>query len=80
MKPTDLWGDHPHGFVGRACDYGDDCHRSNRDGSNLMRHELGKTDAADRSVVPYDLSQSIRDACETALDGDAPEPTTLGEW
>lgn len=77
MKPTDLWGNHPDGFVGRRCSYGDDCHINTREGSNAARDELGEDTAAKRSVVPYDLSETIRDACELALDGDAPEQLTM---
>jgi hypothetical protein len=75
MKPTDLWGEHPHAFVGRRCDYGDDCHESNREGTNNY-----PDDPNEKAEVPYDLSESIRDACEAALDGDAPVQTTAAEW
>jgi len=79
MKPTDLWGGHPDAFVGRRCDYGDNCHTNNQAGTNQMQKEGMKT-AAERSKVPHKLSKSIRDACEAALDGDAPRDTTVDEW
>jgi len=80
MKPTDLWGIHPGGFTGRRCDYGGGCHISNRAGSNPHRDQLGFETAAERSRVPRNLSASIRDACEAALDGDAPEQTTVTNY
>jgi len=79
MKPTDLWGEHPTSFIGRRCAPGDDCHINTRAGSNAARDELGKDTAAKRSKVPAELSTSIRDACERALDGDVAEQATFAE-
>jgi len=31
MKPTDLWGTHPAGWIPRSCSYGDGCHAYNTD-------------------------------------------------
>ena len=79
MKPTDLWGKHPRDFKYRSCKYGDDCHTYNTDndhGGKGSTDHMGNT-AAKRSLVPYELSESIRDACESGLDGTAPEQTTL---
>ena len=78
MKPTDLWGAHPPGFIGRSCDYGDRCHINTREGSNAAR-DAGYDTAAKRSKVPYELSEAIRDACEDGLSGRATEQATLGE-
>jgi hypothetical protein len=81
QKPTDLWGDHPP-MTYRRCSPGDPCHTetgSYTPGESQPR--LGvlaeSDDPAARSALPYDLSESIRDACEAALDGDAPEQTEL---
>jgi len=63
MKPTDLWGDHPPGFRGRSCSYGDDCHANNTDhahGGKGSCDVIGDT-AEERSLVPYELSEAIRD-------------------
>ena len=75
MKPTDLWGEHPPAFIGRRCDYGDDCHTSNREGTNNY-----PDDPNEKAVVPYPLSEAIRDACDTALDGDAAEQVALSSY
>lgn len=75
MKPTDLWGEHPDGFVGRRCAYGDSCHEQNREGTNNYPNDPNQ-----KAVVPYGLSDAIREACELALDGDAPTQTTTDEW
>ena len=72
MKPTDLWGEHPGGFVGRRCDYGDDCHASNREGTNNY-----PDDPNEKAEVPYPLSESIRDACEAGLEGERVGQATL---
>jgi len=79
MKPTDLWGEHPTPFIGRRCDYGDNCHINHRSGSNAQQNELGMETASKRSKVPNELSEAIRDACERALDGEVAEQATLGD-
>jgi hypothetical protein len=90
MKPTDLWGDHPDAWMPRSCSYGDGCHAYNTDGEHggygnpqegwsTEMHDAIR-DPAERAKVPYDLSASIRDACERALDGDAPVQTTADQW
>ena len=79
MKPTDLWGDHPQGLTYRSCSHGSNCHTTNRDGDHGGKGNcdvIGDT-AAERSLVPYQLSESIRDACESGLDGTAPKQTEL---
>jgi len=72
-KPTDLWGDHPP-LSYRRCPH--DTH-TREDG--VTDFELGPSDPTERAKVPYDLSESIRDACEAGLDGEVPEQTTLTE-
>ena len=92
QKPTDLWGVHPTGFTYRSCSAGQDCHVYNTSGEypgwgncaviDDTRKELadeGHDRAALRALVPQELSEAIRDACERALDGEAPEQTTLTE-
>jgi len=71
MKPTDLWGDHPPTFRGRSCGYGDDCHETNRSQAyggkgNMDHNDAYDNDAAARSLVPYELSEAIRDAVENS--------------
>jgi len=73
-KPTDWWGDHPP-MTYRRCPH--DSH-TNADGVTDM--ELGPSDPSERAKVPYGVSESVRDACESALDGDVPIQTTAGEW
>jgi len=82
MKPTDLWGNHPPGLSYLACSYGDDCHADNtdQDHGGLGNCDVsGTRDPAERAKVPHSLSESIRDACEVALDGEVPEQIELGE-
>jgi len=80
QKPTGLWGEHaPMTF--RRCRSGDDCHVSNTDDDGHEAiNSMNDISQAERAKVPYQLSESIRDACEAALDGDAPEQTVMGEW
>jgi hypothetical protein len=83
QKPTDLWGEHPP-MTYRRCSRGDDCHANGSYTPDESQDRIGvlaeSDDPAARSALPYDLSEAIRDACEAALDGDAPEATTLGDW
>ena len=94
MKPTDLWGHHPP-MTYRRCQTGQSCHADNTDGDHGGRGNCdvmddGKsrtafqqvtsgTKSAERAKVPYQLSASIRDACERALDGDVAEQVELSE-
>jgi len=88
MKPTDLWGTHPAGWMPRSCSYGDGCHAYNTDRDHggeenvrtMFQQSTSGSNAAERAKVPYELSTSIRDACERALDGDAPIDTDLHDW
>lgn len=82
MKPTDLWGDHPPGFSYLSCSFGDACHETNRDGEH---GGLGNCDVigdtpAERSKVPYELSESILDACDAALAGEVREQVTVDDF
>jgi len=81
MKPTDLWGDHPAGLSYRSCSHGDGCHAHNTDGDHGGKGncEVMGSDSAERAKVPYELSKSIRDACEAALNGKAVTQSTLAE-
>lgn len=76
MKRTDLWGDHPP-MTYRRCQRGSKCHKANveYDGTSATR-VLGDTHA-ERSKVPYELSESIYDAVESAIETRPPEQTTL---
>ena len=78
QKPTYLWGNHPP-MTYRWCNRNAHCHEhgsleDERDNRPLPR------DPAEQAKVPHELSESIRDACETALDGNAPEQTDLGVY
>lgn len=87
MKPTDLWGVHPHNWTPQSCSYGDPCHAYNTDQEHggdgnvrtMFQQSTSGTNAAERAKVPEQLSKSIRDACEHSLDGDASEQATLAE-
>ena len=81
FKQTFLWGEHPP-MEYRSCSHMDDCHEATpqRNGeSSSATHALPDT-YAERSLVPEKLSSSIRDACETALDGDVPLQTRAADW
>ena len=85
MKPTDLWGNHPAVWHPRSCSYGDGCHERNVSQAyggkgNMDHNDAYSNDPAERAEVPYELSESIRDACERTLDGDAPVQTTADKW
>ena len=85
MKPTDVWGTHPVCFEPKRCAAGSGCHEYNTDQSHGGKGSMSGTDSypddpAERSLVPYELSDAIRDACERALDGEAPTQTTTEDW
>jgi hypothetical protein len=77
FKPTDLWGNHPP-MTYRRCPQRADCHVNHR-GSRKNTFHLGN-DSAERAKVPAGLSDAIREACERALDGEAPEETTIEDF
>lgn len=78
MKRTDLWGKHPP-MTYRRCSRGSRCHVANveYDGTSATRI-LGDTHA-ERSKVPYELSEAIRDAVEDALESQPAHQQTLTE-
>lgn len=94
MKPTDLWGDHAPGWTPRTCSHGEDCHAYNTCGENggkgncevmdksksAFQQQTSGSNAAKRAMVPPELSERIRDVCETALNGNAPVQSTADEW
>jgi hypothetical protein len=79
QKRTDLWGDHPP-MQYDSCRSGERCHKRNVDHDGTSAVASMDNDVAERSKVPYDLSETIRDACERALDGEAVTCTELGDW
>lgn len=79
QKPTDLWGEHPLGFSYLSCSPGDNCHVSNPRSEHPTQGKYPDS-PAERAKVPYELSESIRDACERGLDGEVPVQTTADEW
>jgi hypothetical protein len=81
QKPTDLWGVHPSGLAYRSCTRGSTCHATvRRDDDHAGALANDNRDPAKRAKVPYELSESIRDACEAALDGEVAEQTPLADW
>lgn len=78
QKRTDLWGDHPP-LEYHSCPQGGDCHTRNVEHDGTSAVASMDTDHAERSLVPAELSASVRDACEQALDGDAVEQTSIKE-
>jgi len=93
MKPTDLWGTHPP-MTYRSCQTGQDCHAYNTSGDHggkgncevmdgtetALQQTTSGDKAALRALVPYELSEAIRDACTAALDGEVPEQATVTEF
>jgi len=80
MKRTHLWGDHPPGMGYLSCVEGDGCHIPTPRSEERHPSDSIPSDSAEAAKVPYELSESIRDACERALDGNAPVQTTADEW
>jgi len=81
QKNTGLWGDHAPGMTFRKCrGPGANCHKTNVEDDGTAACAPMSRDHAERSKVPYDLSDAIREACERALDGNAPRDTTVDEW
>lgn len=83
QKPTDLFGEHPP-MSYKRCSPGASCHEKTGDYSpDREQPRLGvlaeSDDPAERAKLPFELSATIRDACEKALDGEAPEQSTLTE-
>jgi len=77
QKPTDLWGNHPAGLSYQSCSRGAACHVRNVEDDGTSATASMSNDVAERSLVPYDLSESIREACEAGLRGEVAEQVTL---
>jgi len=67
MKPTDLWGSHPHSFEYRYCGNGMDCHQSAKRGSNAGTQ--GRKKGSDRWRVPDGLAREVFIAVDNAVGG-----------
>lgn len=80
QKPTYLYGDHPP-MTYRRCPAGGDCHTSASYEPDEPQPRLGTLaesgKSEDRAKLPYELSESIREACDDALDGNALEQLTV---
>ena len=76
MKRTHLWGNHPP-IDYRSCTEGSGCHISTPRSNERHPSDSIPSDSAKASLVPYELSECIRNACESGLDGTAPEQTEL---
>ena len=76
MKRTHLWGNHPP-IDYRSCTEGSGCHISTPRSNERHPSDSIPSDSAKASLVPYELSESIRNACESGLDGTAPKQTEL---
>lgn len=72
MKPTDLWGVHPEGFIYKRCSPNSNCHEKSSRGSDSGTQSTRSP--AERSRVPYGLSEAILKAVEN------PEPVNLSTW
>jgi hypothetical protein len=79
QKPTDLWGDHPPTFRGQTCRPGADCHAAGPHGFDSGQNIEHTRDPAERAKVPYELSDTIREAVDDAVAGEAAEQMELGE-
>ena len=77
QKPTGLWGEHPP-MTFRRCSPGADCHQAAGSGFDSGPEGTHIRDPAERSKVPYDLSESIRMAVDSAFENQPPEQSTLG--
>ena len=66
MKPTDLFGYLPKWQAKQACKAGDSCHEAAPRGSRTGTQ--GIKGAKLRSMIPYELSESICDAVHKAYD------------
>lgn len=77
QKQTGLWGTHaPMTF--KRCSGAGECHVSNtEDDGHEAIASMNDVGRSERSKVPYELSDAIREACEQALDGNAAEQSTI---
>ena len=76
QKRTHLWGKHPP-MEYRSCVEGGGCHISTPQSDTRHPNDSIPSNSSEAAKVPHELSEAIRDACEAALDGDAPVQTTL---
>ena len=76
QKRTHLWGKHPP-MEYRSCVEGGGCHISTPQGDTRHPNDSIPSSSSEAAKVPQELSESIHDACEAALDGDAPVQTKL---
>lgn len=68
-KSTDLWGHHaPMNY--HSCPTGADCHEPNTEDDGTSAVASMSRDHAERSMVPNDLSEAIREAVEGAFRGE----------
>ena len=79
QKRTHLWGKHPP-MEYQSCVEGDGCHISTPRSDTRHPNDSIPSNSSEASKVPYELSDAIREACEAALDGEAPTQTTTDEW
>lgn len=79
MKRTDLWGDHPQ-MEYRSCTRNSECHERNVEDDGTSAVASMDRDHAERSKVPYELSESIRDACMAALGGETRIQATAEDY
>jgi len=79
MKPTDLWGRHPPGLSYKSCSAGADCHVSNTENDGTEAIQSMPPGVDERAKVPAELSQSIREAIESAYDSPEPKQVRLEE-
>jgi hypothetical protein len=79
-KDTGLWGEHAPMRFEKCPGRGSNCHTANsEDDGTCAIASMDRTDHAERSKVPYDLSEAIWDAVNAALDGRAAEQSTIAE-
>jgi len=77
QKRTHLWGNHPP-MEYKSCSEGDGCHETQTHYDHP--NKTLPSDSSEASLVPRELSLSIRKACEAGLDGEVAEQTTADEW
>lgn len=79
QKPTGLWGDHAPGMTYKSCPRAAKCHTSNTDDDGTSAVDSMPGDTAERSLFPRELSEAIREAVDTAIDGPTTEQSDLTE-
>lgn len=68
MKPTDMWGNIPTGFMFRKCKNNSKCHERASRGSKTGTQ--GLKNAEIRGKIPYQVSLEMCIACEKEIRGD----------